>query len=535
MNNRINYYFAILALVTSSICVSCISQEPEGAFSSEKELVFSVYQSEPITKSSYEDVSSCLCPLDINVEDAAEIAVATNFRLMVTEQSLDDMMVPSNTAITRATPVFTENLGNFAATAYLPRTEAGAYSSPFLAEAEFVKDGTKWTHTYSDNLHWPENNGKVVFFMRYPASSASSGWTYGYKGGKNIISTASYTTPGAGTGATAAEQQTDIVFATTTLTEADMDGTNNVLFYHPFAGVKFKLGEMPEGLVVKSITLDNVIGSGSCEVTPYYGNVAEYDKTNSNRDGDTPTRSVDCVSWNTSSSARTSFTQSFTTVEQKTTPDASGFPSGFKDQGIDYPNHDQLNTPKLSKTFILIPQTFNAGNKLSIIIDFEYKGMTLSRTAEVSDVTWKAGSLYTYTIKFNSEIDVTITDTVSDNVKSNVVITNTGNVPEYIRAAIVGNWFDASGNIVSAWSEAQGTFAGKAASGSKWVKDGAWYYYTDPVAPGAETPGKLFTSYTAPAAPVTGAHLEMKIMVQAIIADDMVANSAWGVKPSELN
>lgn len=538
MKKSIRTCFAFLAIAAICLPLSCIRETALEDELIDKNITisFCAGQAEDTkaTKSSIEDVMAEIKPLDLSVENAEEVAMATSFRLQVTEQSLDDELFADAKAVTKGTPVYTENLGTFKATAYVNGAQEGLYDAPCLAETEYTKENGVWSHTYTDDIKWPE--GQVLaFFMRYPGDASSAGWNYVHIDNKNKIEHTSYVTPGSGTEVTnAAELQKDFVFATTVLSENDLDKTNNILFYHPFAGVKFKVGDMPEDLVIKSITLGNVIDRGRCVVIPYYGNSAVYGDTDSNRGtSDDVTKSANCVDW-TLGTNRTSFTQTFTAEDKGTTPTAGLFPSDFSTLGgTTLPNQNQLNTASLSKTFILIPQTFDSDNKLDIVIEFEYKGITLTRSASIT-ATWLAGSLYTYTIKFNSEIDVTVTDTVSDNVKSNVVITNTGNVPEYIRAAIVGNWFDASGNIVSAWSEAQGTFAGKAASGSNWVKNGAWYYYTEPVAPGDETPGKLFTSYTAPTAPVTGAHLEMKIMVQAIIADDTVASQSWGVQPSTL-
>ena len=525
MKNKIMHYFASLATIAILVPVSCTRQEMDVPTSSA--LSFSLYQPESITKASCENVSSVIQPLDMVVENAEDVALATSFKLLVSEQPLggDDIFPAAEE--TRATPVYTENFGNFMATAYLP----GDYTTPYLAEAEFEKGDGKWSHTYSGGVKWPEGSGKVVFFMRYPATPASADWTYASEDGKNVIKKTGYITPGADESVTnAAELQTDLVFATTSLTAADKDKTNQILFYHPFAGVKFKLDNLPKGLLVKSVTISRVKGKGDCVVTPYYGNDATYDRNDSNRSGDEATKSAACVKWVNLDELK-SFTQAFVSDDHGTTPDSDMFPDGFANKGTTLPNQNQLNTTTLSKTFILIPQSFTSSNKLEITLKLEYKGIELTRTAEI-EAEWKAGSLYTYTIKFNSEIDVEITDDVNGGVKDNVVITNTGNVPEYIRAAIVGNWFDDSGKIVSAWTESQGTFVGKL--GSNWVEDGSWYYYKNPVAPGAETPEKLFQSYNAPEAPVSGAHLEMRIMVQAIIADDTVAQQSWGVQPSTL-
>lgn len=546
MKKSIRTCFAFLAIAAICLPLSCIRETaPEDELIDRNLTIsFRAGQAEDtkVTKSSIEDVMAEIKPLDVSVENAEEVAMATSFRLQVTEQSLDDELFADAKAVTKGTPVYTENLGPFKATAYLSGAQ---YDTPFLAEAEYAKENGIWSHTYTEDKKWPAGQ-ELAFFMRYPGDESSAGWNYTNAEVNSVrvnrIEHPSYVTPGSGEGVTnaAEQQQTDFVFATTTLSESDLNKTNKILFYHPFAGVKFKVGDMPKDLVIKSITLKNVIGNGRCVVTPYYGNTADYGGTNSNRGISTDgTKSANCVSWDLTGGARTSFTQTFTAEDKGTTPTAGLFPSDFSTLGGDtLPNQNQLNTANLSKTFILIPQTFDDSNNLTLDIQFEYKGITLTRSASTT-ATWLAGSLYTYTIKFNSEIDVTITDEVNSGVKNNVVITNTGNVPEYIRAAIVGNWF-LSGDIVAPWdmTSANGTFVGLPGddgSNGKWVLRGRYYYFNKPVAPDAATPAPLFTSYTpVTTAPVSGSHLEMKIMVQAIIADDTVASQSWGVNPSTL-
>lgn len=130
-------------------------------------------------------------------------------------------------------------------------------------------------------------------------------------------------------------------------------------------------------------------------------------------------------------------------------------------------------------------------------------------------------------------VDVTDKVDTTTGVKSDVVITNTSNIQAYIRAAIVGYWCDAKGNIVAPWDptdENQGTFVGL--TGSNWVKSGDYYYYTEKVDAGMPTPNALFTSYTEGTAPVEGAHLVIDILAQAIQAEPASAvQEAWGFVP----
>lgn len=524
--------FLHLLLPLSALAVSAITScqqtiDPnEGQIVSERVVSFTMGGTPETRSAAMQDVQSTLLPLGMKVENAKEMAIATSFSLQVEDGCLlgfeeaDFEQMPE----TRGTPVFTENLGTFTASAYETLT-SGTYTNKYLADADFEKEGSIWSHKYDGIKEWP--SGGLRFFLRYPAGSASEGWTYAVENSKNVIKKTGYSTPGAGSGTTAAASQTDIVFATEKVTEASKDTPVGILFYHPFAGVKFKVGTMPEGMTITGVKLSDIYGTGDCTITPYYGNGNSYLGSGNNATGGDATKSESCTVWSNLSN-KTTFEQAFTTDEQGgATLDEDLFPEGFANQGTtSKPNQNQLNDGSLSKTFILIPQSFGDSNKLKITIKLLYNGLPVTREVEIK-ATWQAGHLYTYTVNFDSKPDITIDDDVEGDVKKNVVITNTGNIPEYIRVAIIGNWFNDAGQIVARWDESQGTFTGL--DDGNWEKSGDFHYYTDPVEPGEETPDKLFDTYTPPTAPVTGAHFEMLLIVQSVIADPTVAADAWGV------
>ncbi len=173
-------------------------------------------------------------------------------------------------------------------------------------------------------------------------------------------------------------------------------------------------------------------------------------------------------------------------------------------------------TVKLDEPFILIPQNLET-DPVTVIItvdDGTASGTKYKKTIDWGE--WKAGETNVYSVVLTN-LGIDVTDEIVSSVKKNLAIQNTGNVPEYIRAVIVANWYDDSGNIVSGWQPSEGTFEGLCGSG--WVKEGDFYYYTSPVEPGQVTGSKLFVSYTPVAAPVDGAHLEMNIITQAVKAE----------------
>ena len=162
-------------------------------------------------------------------------------------------------------------------------------------------------------------------------------------------------------------------------------------------------------------------------------------------------------------------------------------------------------------------------------------------------------------------MDIHIEDELTEYVKSDVVIRNTGNVREYVRVNIIANWFGkvqtkqdvysadytvmngyaaATGDTqVEAWNDkdgltSYGTFVGLPLIGAttpvhNWIRHDKYYYYTQPIGPGNTVPttDPLFTSYTILQDDIPDfwipdlwgtrrkakeVHLEMDIAVQAI-------------------
>ena len=130
-----------------------------------------------------------------------------------------------------------------------------------------------------------------------------------------------------------------------------------------------------------------------------------------------------------------------------------------------------------------------------------------------------------------------VQETLNGKVKSDVKAKNTGPAPAYIRAAVDIYWQDQDGarlwdepkeepkgeaDYEIAWSVAD---ASGANSAYNWVKasDG-FYYWTSPVAPGAET-GVLVTELKA----TEGRNLVVDISTQAVQATpDEAVHDAWG-------
>ena len=183
----------------------------------------------------------------------------------------------------------------------------------------------------------------------------------------------------------------------------------------------------------------------------------------------------------------------------------------------------QENNTLLGEPMYLIPQDMPASAKIELTLVVNGNTYTLSKQLNQFITGWSKDKQYTFVISTPHEVEVEVTDEVVMDgtypVKQNLKIKNTGLADAYIRVAIVGSWVVDEGDktiIVSDWKETDGTYDWTGKS-DKWKEhtDG-YYYYLDPIAPGAEA-GDLFKSYTLTAdAPILNSYLQMTILVQAV-------------------
>ena len=174
--------------------------------------------------------------------------------------------------------------------------------------------------------------------------------------------------------------------------------------------------------------------------------------------------------------------------------------------------------------------------------------LTLASLALI--VTSVIGTTIAYLV--SNEVSVTNTFTaaqVSNKVeekfngttKSNVKIQNTGDIPAYIRVALICTWKDAEGNFVSepaslednlniVWGELGKD--GDDADEGYWVKSAGYYYYNTEVPAGGFT-GNLIDSATVKIA--NGYQFNLEIISSAIQAEPINAvKDAWKVDPTTL-
>ena len=517
------------------------------------------------------------------------------FFLEETITSLDDeaFFAPAET---RGTPAYTENFealsnGKFQALAFpaqtmttgqkewystFPRTSYGTANTNNFADFEY--DGEFWEYSYE----WdPWYDQETLLFFAKMVVNESTAFT-GPDLGRNIgVLRNSYeflydgTTPkmtfSYRSQLTAKEQQ-DILFATRPVTRAESKKAIPLLFYHALSGVKFATAYDNDSDVktyIKKVELTGLYGYGKCTVASTAENGAYVDQQ-------AVRSSADAISWDLSLPASTSslsyvYTQTYSESDVVTYSGGSftskgEYPSTFSQAG----NKNNLNDGDASMTFWFIPQAMTDAVKLTVTYDVEIDGvkkeykntldlgtaLLAQNSGSGPSAFWKAGQLRTFTLK-PDVVNITIEDKVTTFEKTDVVITNTGNVDCFVRAMIVANWFGLAGTeegvalgydgpesttFVPSWqmNYAQrndnygGVFTGL--PGDNWVraKDG-FFYYKKVVNPGKPTDDALFTKYSLNTTehPVptiyyldgskkafTNVHLRMEIPVQAIEAKE---------------
>ena len=338
----------------------------------------------------------------------------------------------------------------------------------YIVGQKITKDSDGW----KTNRFWP--NDKALSFL---ACSSNSG---------QLNFTPALTTPS--TGASKCTFSYEVNKGSGTLAEKDAQAQEDILFgmshnktytagssvtmimHHALAAIRFKVGTVPDGITLNSISITKVYGKADCSVS-----------------GDGEGLGF---SWSNHSGVR-SYTQ---TYGQNLTV---GGDIGGKDQ-----------------TFILIPQAFTTEDA-QLQLELTIQGRLYTLTKALKDIvpSFDADNLYTFTIGTTDEMDVEITDKVVGAVKSGVEIKNAGFSPAYVRIAIIGYWKDASGTIVIPWTEGEGEFEGWS---SKWVQQSdGFYYYTEMLA-GHSIAEPPFQKYTLKVMKQEGLKLYFNICVQVI-------------------
>lgn len=480
--------------------------------------------------------------IDITLGDALPTLALTE-----TVTSLDDAPVLAYEAsATRGIPVYSDNFENVYH-GFLARTFGvnGGSDQQYLAAdallgsdkepAFFTLQDDYYQHDYGTQYRWPSNH-LMYFFFNSPRTKANlvgmqpsvtadpvSNQKY-YRNGKIVFD---YTSP-----AQAVDQE-DILFSSRKLKMETMETDNEILFFHPLTGVKFRLGTLSDEnltINVTSITLKGLLYEGSCTLTPV-------NKEKEKKADDSGYDSNLHVQWSFTDEQK-SKTNDFTlqppasTVNrQSNTEEKVGdvdFPGSFygdENGELGTLGMNNLNSQNYAQTFWFIPQSCS---KKQIVIAYSVTfadgtekdltaNVTLPEDGSGKTYEWKAGELHTYTIGFH-QTHATIESAGSTTDASGLTLTpkNTGNTKAYLRVALVANWVNDKQEVFGQYDMNSKVNA----SNWKHCSDG-FYYYCTPVNPETSAPA-LLTNFKASGVtiPIVGTHLALNAIVQAVQTDE---------------
>jgi hypothetical protein len=480
---------------------------------------------------------------------------------------------------TKGAPAYTVNIGKLYPTmgvyaedlgdATFELMDADMYEHKGTPNDPNNENGWRYHHNYSGSP-WPEDKTTPVdFYLRMPAEMAGvSNLTYADK--KIAFDFIPLST---------AKDQDDLLFSQTTLSKSEHDGylPNGapVLMYHALTGVKFRTNSDNSGstkTIITKVKITGLKGSGHCEI-----------------DGSN-------IVWTPGSTTAYTYTQTFTNPDYSqdawvdgTIGNEGGTAWDSDLNGTSWTaaaaDHN-LNNAKGEFTFWFIPQKITDAVKLEVTFcvktpdtdgatgggEFTHQ-IDFGEILAAKNVEWKAGQLRTYTLD-PKDVDVEIFDTMSGKSKTTLHVTNTGNVAEYVRMLVIGNWYgweseedqasgkepdilvgyktDGSGGendneMADPWFRETHKYGqyfddqfknGKLSDDNKWLRGTTGFYYPDPIGPGTVMDSQteaLFKSYIWPEdvpfptiyipdpnsnvrKPAVGVHLIMEVSVQAISA-----------------
>ena len=144
-----------------------------------------------------------------------------------------------------------------------------------------------------------------------------------------------------------------------------------------------------------------------------------------------------------------------------------------------------------------------------------------------------------------SKVTTTVVEEFEDDVKKNVKIKNTGDTSAFIRAEVIITWQNADGDVYGKAPVADVDYKINYNTGDqtnpagKWVPNGDYYYWTKPVAAGANTGILITEAKPLKNAPADNYFLCIEIIASGVQSDGtkdgtMAIVAAWGVDPSTL-
>lgn len=132
-----------------------------------------------------------------------------------------------------------------------------------------------------------------------------------------------------------------------------------------------------------------------------------------------------------------------------------------------------------------------------------------------------------------SKVACEVTESFDGKTKSNVNVTNTGDIDAYIRVKLVSYRTNDAGQHIGGTAEIPNFELGEG-----WVEHGGYYYYTKPVKPNQKPEADLTNEMTLKGNcdGADGGHQAIDVMAEAIQSTPAKAvKEAWGVDPETLS
>ena len=430
--------YIVLAVLATALLSSCVQEKSfNGIVVGENEIAFVMEGAS--TRSAEDGVATAVKGITIPLGTIEGEA-------LFLEETIQEM---NPSPATRGIPVYNENLG------ILHKT-LGVYAEGNFGDAVFQgmdeaihNGGWRYNHNY-DGSPWPANGDEVDFYLRLPATP--SGLTFTKREDKVTEFTLESPLNGA--------EQQDVVLGQVSMTKKQHDDAlpegYPVQMHHALTGIKFANGHLNDTKTKTIITKVEIIGlngKGNCSI---------------DEDGE--------ITWS-SSTPSTTAAPFYVEFENPTYVKADGasnldgtvgttgdktWNSNFGSSWTSAAANHNLNESDGSLTFWFIPQEIT--NSLTLKVYFTVKtpdsvdgfvsdachtielGKLLNTqyqtVHEGENLMWEAGQLRTYTLK-PFDVDVDIKDVMTDGnmTKEQLHIANTGNVDEYVRMLIMGNWY----------------------------------------------------------------------------------------------
>lgn len=146
-------------------------------------------------------------------------------------------------------------------------------------------------------------------------------------------------------------------------------------------------------------------------------------------------------------------------------------------------------------------------------------------------IAWLSTKTTSVTNTFTpAKVTCDVTENFDENtgVKTNVNVTNTGNIAVYIRVKLVTYRTNDAGQHIGGTATLP-----EFTPGENWVKHGEYYYYTLPVAPGEKPAANLAKKMTLTTSyeDADGGKQALDVMAEAIQSEpEKAVADAWGVK-----